>query len=69
MKFFFPYLYTTYTYYGREKVTAFAVHLRAKEAGSFSHDTTTLLRGRSDENDGREKIEVRLLLLRVLLID
>jgi hypothetical protein len=54
------------TYYGREKVTAFPVRLRAKEADSFSHDTTTLLRGRSNEKDGRDKIEVPLLLLRNL---
>ena len=52
------------TYYGREKVTVFAVRLRAKEADSFSHDITTLLRGRSDEKDGREKIGVPLLFLR-----
>jgi hypothetical protein len=44
----------------------FAVRLRVKETGSFSYDRTTLLSGRSDENDGREKIEVLLLLLRSL---
>jgi hypothetical protein len=60
MKFFFLYLCTTY--FRRENVTAFAVRLRAKEIGSISHNTLTLPRGRSHQKDGREKIEVILLM-------